>query len=297
MGRDGHGQHCRDAGQLVVFHSKLRVFRAASIGVDKYHSWQITDRGHNLSVHSKVNHRFQLTNLFMTDKLYAFMQELGEDTIAEVLGSLQYATEAAPGWAKAWHNWALFNVQVRHSRPPALTTSRPCHSISNHRFALLHCCSLATLHCCSLAALQSGCPAIYIVGALSCRTAHARLCNTSLVLVCLTSGDSSLYGSLTDQPQPYLTPSNPKILNPGRCYDAAGFHVVMSPCRHASLHWQAWSWECAADCNVSAYMPLSEISHVWLTLPGASTYNSPAVSTIFCGQSLLVLLQALKLTH
>ena len=42
------------------------------------------------------------------------MQELGEDTIAEVLGSLQYATEAAPGWAKAWHNWALFNVQVKH---------------------------------------------------------------------------------------------------------------------------------------------------------------------------------------
>ena len=40
------------------------------------------------------------------------MQELGEDTIAEVLGSLQYATQAAPGWAKAWHNWALFNVQV-----------------------------------------------------------------------------------------------------------------------------------------------------------------------------------------
>lgn len=42
----------------------------------------------------------------------ACVQELGEDTIAEVLGSLQYATEAAPGWAKAWHNWALFNVQV-----------------------------------------------------------------------------------------------------------------------------------------------------------------------------------------
>ena len=39
-------------------------------------------------------------------------QELTEETIAEVLGSLQYATEAAEGWAKAWHNWALFNVQV-----------------------------------------------------------------------------------------------------------------------------------------------------------------------------------------
>ena len=40
------------------------------------------------------------------------MQELNEETIGDVLGSLQYATEAAKGWAKAWHNWALFNVQV-----------------------------------------------------------------------------------------------------------------------------------------------------------------------------------------
>ena len=40
------------------------------------------------------------------------LQELTEETIADVLGSLRYATEAAEGWAKAWHNWALFNVQV-----------------------------------------------------------------------------------------------------------------------------------------------------------------------------------------
>lgn len=40
------------------------------------------------------------------------MQELNEEVIGDVLGSLQYATEAAQGWAKAWHNWALFNVQV-----------------------------------------------------------------------------------------------------------------------------------------------------------------------------------------
>lgn len=39
-------------------------------------------------------------------------QELNEEVIGDVLGSLQYATEAAQGWAKAWHNWALFNVQV-----------------------------------------------------------------------------------------------------------------------------------------------------------------------------------------
>ena len=43
------------------------------------------------------------------------MQELSEETIGDVLGSLQYATEAATGWAKAWHNWALFNVQVGRS--------------------------------------------------------------------------------------------------------------------------------------------------------------------------------------
>ena len=40
------------------------------------------------------------------------VQELNEETIGDVLSSLQYATEAAQGWAKAWHNWALFNVQV-----------------------------------------------------------------------------------------------------------------------------------------------------------------------------------------
>ncbi|DBA66640.1 TPA: hypothetical protein ACH3X2_002209 [Trebouxia sp. C0005] len=39
-------------------------------------------------------------------------EELSEETIGGVLGSLQYATEAAKGWAKAWHNWALFNVQA-----------------------------------------------------------------------------------------------------------------------------------------------------------------------------------------
>ena len=44
----------------------------------------------------------------------SLVQELNEEVIGDVLGSLQYATEAAQGWAKAWHNWALFNVQVSH---------------------------------------------------------------------------------------------------------------------------------------------------------------------------------------
>ncbi|MEW5302322.1 MAG: hypothetical protein WDW36_005122 [Sanguina aurantia] len=32
--------------------------------------------------------------------------------ISDVLGALRCATEAAPQWAKAWHQWALFNVAV-----------------------------------------------------------------------------------------------------------------------------------------------------------------------------------------
>ena len=32
--------------------------------------------------------------------------------VAAVLDSLARATEAAPGWAKAWHNWALYNVSA-----------------------------------------------------------------------------------------------------------------------------------------------------------------------------------------
>ncbi len=38
------------------------------------------------------------------------MQELSEDVILDVKGSLRLATQAAPEWAKAWHDWALFNV-------------------------------------------------------------------------------------------------------------------------------------------------------------------------------------------
>ncbi|KAK9806197.1 hypothetical protein WJX72_004970 [[Myrmecia] bisecta] len=39
-------------------------------------------------------------------------EDLSEGVIEEVLGSLQLATDRAQHWAKAWHNWALFNVQV-----------------------------------------------------------------------------------------------------------------------------------------------------------------------------------------
>ncbi len=32
--------------------------------------------------------------------------------LAETLASFRSATEHAPNWAKAWHQWALFNVAV-----------------------------------------------------------------------------------------------------------------------------------------------------------------------------------------
>ncbi len=32
--------------------------------------------------------------------------------VAEVLQCLRTATQAAPNWSKAWHQWALFNVAV-----------------------------------------------------------------------------------------------------------------------------------------------------------------------------------------
>ena len=40
------------------------------------------------------------------------MQELTDGGVAELLGHLSRATEAAPKWAKAWHNWALYNVNA-----------------------------------------------------------------------------------------------------------------------------------------------------------------------------------------
>ena len=40
------------------------------------------------------------------------LQELDSSTIEDVLGSLHLATQTAPDWGKAWHHWALFNVQA-----------------------------------------------------------------------------------------------------------------------------------------------------------------------------------------
>ena len=50
-----------------------------------------------------------LASLFMVAP--RLLQQLDEETTASVLASLQYATECAPNWAKAWHHFALYNVE------------------------------------------------------------------------------------------------------------------------------------------------------------------------------------------
>lgn len=46
--------------------------------------------------------------------------------VAAVLDSLARATESAPGWAKAWHNWALYNVSAmeHHAHNDVATAQR-----------------------------------------------------------------------------------------------------------------------------------------------------------------------------
>ena len=46
--------------------------------------------------------------------------------VAAVLDSLARATESAPGWAKAWHNWALYNVSAmeHHAHSDVATAQR-----------------------------------------------------------------------------------------------------------------------------------------------------------------------------
>ena len=40
------------------------------------------------------------------------MQDLSNEVNESVLGNLDIVTKEAPAWAKAWHTWALFNVQA-----------------------------------------------------------------------------------------------------------------------------------------------------------------------------------------
>ena len=44
--------------------------------------------------------------------MHTCLQELGDGGIGSLLDHLSRATEAAPNWAKAWHNWALYNVNA-----------------------------------------------------------------------------------------------------------------------------------------------------------------------------------------
>ena len=37
---------------------------------------------------------------------------MSREDVESVLGSLHLATQAAPHWGKAWHHWALFNVDI-----------------------------------------------------------------------------------------------------------------------------------------------------------------------------------------
>ncbi len=81
------------------------------------------------------------------------MQELSEETIGDVLGSLQYATEAATGWAKAWHNWALFNVQVGLSFwVGTFTSQRRCKIAKNAQLKTRLSLSSSASQACNLGA-------------------------------------------------------------------------------------------------------------------------------------------------
>jgi FAT domain len=50
--------------------------------------------------------------LFLTLPSAAGGQELDDGTIADVLSTLELATKAAPSWAKAWHHWGYFNLEL-----------------------------------------------------------------------------------------------------------------------------------------------------------------------------------------
>ena len=62
-----------------------------------------------LKARSQLNPKW----LFPIPKVFLYLaQDLSEDVIQEIKGSLRLATQAAPEWGKAWHDWALFNVNA-----------------------------------------------------------------------------------------------------------------------------------------------------------------------------------------
>ncbi len=56
--------------------------------------------------------RLALTRVCVPAILLCVQKLDNAGVIAEILGSFRLATEHAPNWAKAWHQWALFNVAV-----------------------------------------------------------------------------------------------------------------------------------------------------------------------------------------
>ena len=41
---------------------------------------------------------------------WAIADDMDDSTLTDVLTAFRTATDACHGWAKAWHNWALFNA-------------------------------------------------------------------------------------------------------------------------------------------------------------------------------------------
>lgn len=54
------------------------------------------------------------------------LQEVTEDVVEAVKRSLHISVQAAPDWAKAWHNWGLFNVNAmeKYSRTDVPTANQ-----------------------------------------------------------------------------------------------------------------------------------------------------------------------------
>lgn len=54
------------------------------------------------------------------------MQDVTEEVVEAVKRSLHISIQAAPDWAKAWHNWGLFNVNAmeKYSRTDVATANQ-----------------------------------------------------------------------------------------------------------------------------------------------------------------------------
>ena len=77
--------------------------------------------GYRASLVARVHLRLGLWRWSITPA-----EELTEGVIEAVKGSLHIAIQAAPEWAKAWHHWALFNVNAmqHYGRSDVATAQR-----------------------------------------------------------------------------------------------------------------------------------------------------------------------------